>query len=848
MKLAVQSIIWGPLLRELDRVLDDIADLGFAGIELSQHPSALGDGSLTIDGLLRKCESRDLQLIGLAGGTIQARVDFCQDFRPSYLYTENWFDQSKLPKQPIPEFTLAIHPHVSSRIHRIAQVRELLDKHKALKFIPDTAHVFMSGDDVCAAIRELFGRIAAVHLKDWTPDYGISPFHYAQGFVSFGAGTIQLAKVVDVLQSLQFDGWVVIEQDSTAEMSPRSALEHSVRWLSDNTPIQLRTKVSRPTRPPPPNGARPPFSTNSGLPVASTNSLGMCLKHIVQHFHAILDAHTTTLWSYSASVESMGLLAATPNRRIQARRIDVTKCLCQDAIVSKYVKIFPLCDPAIRSRFADPTFLEDYNVTEMSLVCIPIANPWNPNHIWCVVNCITEGGTSITCDSLILFHARDAALALSAAIDRECQVAVRRTQRVLGEQYPPDNRRGLNTVTSALSTLIGDILHCEAVSIFLVDQYRTRLCLSDSTTTVCWADERRQYYLKGQGRTGKVWELNEPLIQTAHDRAVPVPSSMELITRSDIFEGLFAPIRHPTSGEVLGVIRCRNRLPSCKSSPEVFTELDIALLESVCSTSAPLLEMLQASDRRTTALTKLVHEIGNPLFALRGTVTELAADRIVSEAVKTRFGRHYLKDCRTWCDLLPRLLDRLELDRVIADNSLRLVVTKCDLVSDVIAPATRRVKHLIEQRGFRKWTINRDQVSKVVPRLIVDTALMQEVFFNLFENAIKYCFEDPESLQIYIAASHNNDSVLLHVSDYGQGIERADAAALFEEGIRGRLAANSSVTGQGLGLWFVKRIIEAHGGSVRFSSCARPTTVTIDLPRQLEFLPPNNALMEQERS
>ena len=77
MKLAIQTIVWGPNPPNMEQVLREARDVGYEGVEVFQHPRLLGDAE-TFYSLLEKVGG--LALVGLSGGSIQERVEFIRDF------------------------------------------------------------------------------------------------------------------------------------------------------------------------------------------------------------------------------------------------------------------------------------------------------------------------------------------------------------------------------------------------------------------------------------------------------------------------------------------------------------------------------------------------------------------------------------------------------------------------------------------------------------------------------------------------------------------------------------------------------------------------------------------------
>ncbi len=94
-------------------------------------------------------------------------------------------------------------------------------------------------------------------------------------------------------------------------------------------------------------------------------------------------------------------------------------------------------------------------------------------------------------------------------------------------------------------------------------------------------------------------------------------------------------------------------------------------------------------------------------------------------------------------------------------------------------------------------------------------AQLYEVIANLVSNAIKYT---PEDGSIELCVFTDSQSVMVEVRDTGFGIPEPAQAKLFQPFFRAKTDETSQVEGTGLGLYMVKRIIERHGGRVRFSS------------------------------
>ena len=90
------------------------------------------------------------------------------------------------------------------------------------------------------------------------------------------------------------------------------------------------------------------------------------------------------------------------------------------------------------------------------------------------------------------------------------------------------------------------------------------------------------------------------------------------------------------------------------------------------------------------------------------------------------------------------------------------------------------------------------------------------IICNLLENAIKYSVE---SVTIRIDFRLREDGMLqIAVADNGIGIAKADQRYVFDKFYRSETAKDKAILGIGLGLSYVKLLVEAHGGTITFES------------------------------
>jgi len=112
--------------------------------------------------------------------------------------------------------------------------------------------------------------------------------------------------------------------------------------------------------------------------------------------------------------------------------------------------------------------------------------------------------------------------------------------------------------------------------------------------------------------------------------------------------------------------------------------------------------------------------------------------------------------------------------------------------------------------------------------LHADGTRLEEVLYNLLDNAVKFSRENGE---IYLRATRLGSDMVLSVSDNGLGIGKEHLSRIFERFYRADKARSRELGGTGLGLAIVKHIAQLHGGRVEAESeLGRGTSIRVVLP------------------
>lgn len=233
-------------------------------------------------------------------------------------------------------------------------------------------------------------------------------------------------------------------------------------------------------------------------------------------------------------------------------------------------------------------------------------------------------------------------------------------------------------------------------------------------------------------------------------------------------------------------------------------------------------EALAEIDRAKTAFfNNISHEFRTPLTlmlspleeVISGSTTLAAADR---ESIQMAY-RNALRLLK----LVNTLLDFSRIEAKRMEASFR--PTDLALLSSELASAFRSA---IEKEGIR-YEVSCKRLSQDVS---VDIDMWEKIVLNLLSNAFKFTFEG----SINVSLEETETQVLFTVADTGVGIADQDLPQLFKRFHRVQNTRSRSHEGTGIGLAFVKELVELHKGSIEVeSTLGKGTLVRVVLPKGL---------------
>ncbi|MGW3151816.1 sensor histidine kinase [Streptomyces sp. NPDC001177] len=219
--------------------------------------------------------------------------------------------------------------------------------------------------------------------------------------------------------------------------------------------------------------------------------------------------------------------------------------------------------------------------------------------------------------------------------------------------------------------------------------------------------------------------------------------------------------------------------------------------------------------QRKAMVSDIAHELRTPLTTMRGWL-EIAHDGIVSPDPK------FVSSLLEEAVLLQRIVDDLQVLAAADAGELRIHPEPLR-VADVLAQVA--AAHLAQATASRVWL---HVQATPDAELTADPVRLRQAIGNLVANAVQHT---PAGGVVTLSAHRSGDSVILHVTDTGAGIAPDDLPRVFDRFWRAEKSRSRRTGGSGLGLSIVRKLIEAHGGTVTAESMPGVRTVfTIEMP------------------
>ena len=251
----------------------------------------------------------------------------------------------------------------------------------------------------------------------------------------------------------------------------------------------------------------------------------------------------------------------------------------------------------------------------------------------------------------------------------------------------------------------------------------------------------------------------------------------------------------------------------------VFT---LVLLITFIFTIVVIFRQKRYTEIKNDFINNMTHELKTPIASI-SLAAQMLNDNSVgkSPAMLSHLGGVINDESKRLRFLVEKVLQMSMFDRkkaVFKKNELDLN----EMVENIANSFTLRVEHT----GGKIYT----EIEAIDSAIYVDEMHFQNVIFNLLDNAVKYRKQDMP-LDIYMKTWNDDQYLYLSIRDTGMGIKKENLKKIFEKFYRVHTGNLHDAKGFGLGLAYVKKIIDLHKGTIHVESeFGKGTKFTIALP------------------
>ncbi len=230
----------------------------------------------------------------------------------------------------------------------------------------------------------------------------------------------------------------------------------------------------------------------------------------------------------------------------------------------------------------------------------------------------------------------------------------------------------------------------------------------------------------------------------------------------------------------------------------------------------------KVTEMKNDFVNNMTHEFKTPISSI-SLAAQMLTDKSITKSPQTyeNLGNIISTESKRLRFQVEKVLQMSLYDN--KDIAIKLVELNADeLIDSVVKIFTLKV----QQSGGTIET----RLEAENPLVNVDEMHFTNVIFNLMENAVKYRRDDT-ALKLEIVTSNHEDNYCVSVRDNGIGIKREDLRQIFDRFYRVHTGNKHNVKGFGLGLAYVKTMVELHHGNIKAESeYGKWTKFTISIP------------------
>jgi two-component system phosphate regulon sensor histidine kinase PhoR len=246
----------------------------------------------------------------------------------------------------------------------------------------------------------------------------------------------------------------------------------------------------------------------------------------------------------------------------------------------------------------------------------------------------------------------------------------------------------------------------------------------------------------------------------------------------------------------------------------------IVIIFSLYYTISTIFKQKKLSEIKNDFISNMTHEFKTPISTI-SLACEMLSDKTIEKSPE-RIG-NYVKMISDENKRLSLLVENILQTAILDKGEFKLKIQSID-IHTLIEQTIDNIKLQVENKEGEITT----QLNATTPIINADRVHVTNIVFNLIDNALKYSNEKPK---IIISTRNDESGIFISVQDNGIGISKENQKRIFDTMFRVHTGNIHTVKGFGLGLSYVKAVVEKHGGSVSVDSVPdQGSTFTVYLP------------------
>jgi two-component system phosphate regulon sensor histidine kinase PhoR len=247
----------------------------------------------------------------------------------------------------------------------------------------------------------------------------------------------------------------------------------------------------------------------------------------------------------------------------------------------------------------------------------------------------------------------------------------------------------------------------------------------------------------------------------------------------------------------------------------------IIIVTAFALTIRTMLGQKKLSEIKSDFINNMTHELKTPLATISLAIDAIGNERVMDNKDKIRYFSGIIKEENK---RMNKQVESILQSALMEKEELTLNLQPIDVHQLIITT----VENLQLQLEGKNGKVDL-QLHALQPIIKADEVHFSNLIFNLLDNAIKY---SKDNLEVRISTSNTRKHLVISIADNGIGMSRDTVSRIFEKFYRAHTGNVHNVKGFGLGLSYVKAIVDAHKGKIRVESIlGKGSRFTMEFPQ-----------------